>query len=121
MKRGRKIKCIESPCKKLINGVFVFEDIIDKEKVRKKMKQSTRQEKSNTAPIWFVVYAEQERIKQEKFKDDIFVRFDKIEKDISGLKKDVAVLKKDVNCLKKDVHDIKEDVNNIVKKNKLKR
>ncbi|GMO17024.1 MAG: hypothetical protein Ta2E_08320 [Mycoplasmoidaceae bacterium] len=139
MKRGRKIKCIESPCKKLINGVFVFEDIIDKEKVHKKMKQSVSQEKSNKAPGWFtewarenkkeeMLYREQEHIKQEKFNESILVRLDRIENDVSDIKKDVCVLKEkvtvletDVSGLKKDVHDIKEDIDNIVKKNNLKR
>ncbi|GMO13254.1 MAG: hypothetical protein Ta2E_02210 [Mycoplasmoidaceae bacterium] len=121
MKRGRKIKCVESPCKKLINGIFMFEDIIDKEKVRKKMKQTTRQEKSNKAPGWFTEWArenkkeEDERwAKQEKFNEHIL-------SEIKEIKKDVCVLKEKVTVLEKDVRDIKEDINNIVKKNKLKR
>ncbi|GMO14094.1 MAG: hypothetical protein Ta2E_04170 [Mycoplasmoidaceae bacterium] len=124
MKRGKKVKCIESPCKKLINGVFIFEDIIDKEKVRKKMKQSTRQGKSNKAPGWFGVFAKQLNGRLDGIENDIH----DIKEDVSVLKekvtvleKDVSGLKKDVSELKKDVSDIKEDVDNIVKKNNLKR
>ncbi|GMO15029.1 MAG: hypothetical protein Ta2E_05680 [Mycoplasmoidaceae bacterium] len=135
MKKDRKIKCIESPCKKLMNGVFVFEDIIDKEKVRKKMKQTTREGNSNKAPVWFKSYVDtqekfnkqlndrldQRDLDETLFRKELNERLDRIEKDVSIIKKDVCVLKEKVSVLEKDVRDIKEDVDNIVKKNKLKR
>ncbi|GMO22412.1 MAG: hypothetical protein Ta2E_12710 [Mycoplasmoidaceae bacterium] len=149
LKEKTKLKCIESPCKKLIKGVFMFENIIDNEKVRKKMKQSVRQQNSNKAPRWFKIFEKQltERLdqrdteealyrrkedtrweKQEKFNEYILGEIKGIKTDVNDIKKDVCVLKEkvtvletDVSGLKKDVHDIKEDIDNIVKKNKLKR
>ncbi|GMO13819.1 MAG: hypothetical protein Ta2E_03600 [Mycoplasmoidaceae bacterium] len=135
LKEKTKLRCNDSPHKEDIGKIFEYENIIDKEKVHRKMKQNVRQTNSNKAPGWFTEWVYENKkeetlfrkevrdgfAKQEKFNKGILVRLDSIEKDISGLKKDVAVLKKDVNYLKKDVHDIKEDVNNIVKKNKLKR
>ncbi|GMO16058.1 MAG: hypothetical protein Ta2E_07200 [Mycoplasmoidaceae bacterium] len=118
LKEKTKLRCNDSPHKEDIGKIFEYENIIDKEKEHKKMKQITSKTNSSKAPGWFaewvyenkkeeMLYREQEHIKQEKFKEDIFDRLDRIEKD--------------VNNLKKDVRDIKEDVNNIVKKNKLKR
>ncbi|GMO16808.1 MAG: hypothetical protein Ta2E_08100 [Mycoplasmoidaceae bacterium] len=142
LKEKTKLKCNDSPRKEDIGKIFEYENIIDKEKVRKKMKQSVSQEKSNKAPGWFKEYAKQlnERLdesdrkederweKQEKFNEHVLIRLDRIETDVSDIKKDVCVLKEkvtvletDVSGLKKDVHDIKEDIDNIVKNNNLKR
>ncbi|GMO13960.1 MAG: hypothetical protein Ta2E_03920 [Mycoplasmoidaceae bacterium] len=135
LKENTKLRCNDSPRKKDIGKFFEFENIIDKEKGHKKMKQSVRQEKSNKAPGWFTEWVHENKeeealfrkevrngfAKQEKFNANILVRLDKIEKDVHDIKKDVCILKEKVTVLEKDVHDIKEDVNNIVKKNKLKR
>ncbi|GMO14089.1 MAG: hypothetical protein Ta2E_04160 [Mycoplasmoidaceae bacterium] len=124
LKEKTKLRCNDSPREEDIGKFFEFENIIDKEKVRKKMKQSTRQGKSDKAPVWFEEYAK----KQERFNEHILIEIKEIKKDVSDIKKDVCVLKekvtvleKDVSGLKKDVHDIKEDIDNIVKNNNLKR
>ncbi|GMO13828.1 MAG: hypothetical protein Ta2E_03620 [Mycoplasmoidaceae bacterium] len=121
MKRGRKIKCIESPCKKLINEVFVFEDIIDKEKVRKKMKQTTREGNSNKAPGWFKSYVDT----QEKFNKQLNERLDKRDADETLFRKEVrdgfAKQEKFNQHILVRLDKIEKDINNIVEKNNLKR
>ncbi|GMO14467.1 MAG: hypothetical protein Ta2E_04850 [Mycoplasmoidaceae bacterium] len=68
-----------------MNGVFVFEDIIDKEKVRKKMKQSVRQGKSDKAPGWFKSYVDT----QEKFNKQLNNRLDQCDAGETLFRKEV--------------------------------
>ncbi|GMO16053.1 MAG: hypothetical protein Ta2E_07190 [Mycoplasmoidaceae bacterium] len=132
LKEKTKLRCNDSPHKEDIGKIFEYENIIDKEKEHKKMKQITSKTNSSKAPGWFaewvyenkkeeMLYREQEHIKQEKFKEDIFNEIRGIKKDVCELKEKVDILEKDINNLRKDVHDIKEDIDNIVEKNKLKR
>ncbi|GMO16045.1 MAG: hypothetical protein Ta2E_07180 [Mycoplasmoidaceae bacterium] len=117
LKEKTKLRCNDSPHKEDIGKIFEYENIIDKEKEHKKMKQITSKTNSSKAPGWFKMYAD----KQEKFNEDIFNEIRGIKKDVCELKEKVDILEKDINNLRKDVHDIKEDIDNIVEKNKLKR
>ncbi|GMO16575.1 MAG: hypothetical protein Ta2E_07900 [Mycoplasmoidaceae bacterium] len=75
LKENTKLRCKDSPRKKDIGEFFEFDNIIDREKVHKKMKQNVRQKNSTKAPEWFMAYAD----KQEKFNENILARLDRIE------------------------------------------
>ncbi|GMO17261.1 MAG: hypothetical protein Ta2E_08550 [Mycoplasmoidaceae bacterium] len=132
LKEKTKLRCNDSPHEEDIGKLFEFENIIDKEKVHRKMKHTIRQKNSNNAPGWFtewvhenkkeeMLYREQEQVKQEKrdademlFRKEVRDGFAKQEK----FNADVLVR---LDKIEKDVNDIKEDIDNIVKKNNLKR
>ncbi|GMO13823.1 MAG: hypothetical protein Ta2E_03610 [Mycoplasmoidaceae bacterium] len=121
----------------------MFEDIIDKEKVRKKMKQTTREGNSNKAPGWFKSYVDA----QKKFNKQLNDRLDKRDADEVNYRKEIQMniigikdyIDDRVNEVVKEMRDgftkqgkfnegilvrldkIEKDINNIVEKNNLKR
>ncbi|GMO14641.1 MAG: hypothetical protein Ta2E_05110 [Mycoplasmoidaceae bacterium] len=119
LKEKTKLRCNDSPRKEDIGKIFEYENIIDKEKVHKKMKQSVRQGKSDKAPGWFTEWVhenkkeetlyrkeqnrkEDERwAKQYAFNEQQNKRWDKQEKFNKQISKRVEYLFKHVNFKKK--------------------
>ncbi|GMO13372.1 MAG: hypothetical protein Ta2E_02670 [Mycoplasmoidaceae bacterium] len=121
LKEKTKLRCNDSPRKEDIGKFFEFENIIDKEKPRKKMKHVQKQRNSNNAPGWFKEYTKQQYEfneqqnkrwdKQEKFNEYV-IRFIKKQENFNkDISKHVNFNKKFIKKQEKFNKDISKHVN----------